>query len=130
MITMGAPGTGKSQALLAFLWFAFQHGASDLIAICSYTWRAATNISTPTHTGVSTCRLFGISPINNTYATTPDLQLTFRKLRFLLVDEFSFLSCPHFLAMSESAAAALKVEAVSEAVGRARARVQAGSGAT
>ena len=46
-ILTGKPGTGKSQVILALLWFAYQHRCSHMIAIVSYTWRAALHVSPP-----------------------------------------------------------------------------------
>jgi hypothetical protein len=45
-LVIGGPGSGKSRAAEAFLWFAFQHGRSSEVAVLAYTWRAAMNIAT------------------------------------------------------------------------------------
>jgi hypothetical protein len=45
-LVIGGPGSGKSRAAEAFLWFAFQHGRSSEVAVLAYTWRAALNIAT------------------------------------------------------------------------------------
>eukprot|EP00198_Chlamydomonas_reinhardtii_P012864 XP_001702201.1 sensory protein [Chlamydomonas reinhardtii] len=40
-VLTGKAGSGKSRVLQALLWFAYQHRCESLIALVSYTWRAA-----------------------------------------------------------------------------------------
>jgi hypothetical protein len=44
----------------AVLWFAYQHGISHYIGVCSYQWKAALLVRTPYTPAVSSCRFFGI----------------------------------------------------------------------
>lgn len=67
MVLTGEPGTGKSQVLKAFEWFALQWDASHMLLVASFTWRAALMVSTSKHPASSTCSAFGINPIRNTW---------------------------------------------------------------
>lgn len=53
--------SGKSKIISAVLWHLFQHKASHLVAITSYTWKAAQLISTCANAGYSSMTTFGIS---------------------------------------------------------------------
>lgn len=53
-------GSGKSKIIGAVLWHLFQHRASHLVAITSYTWKAAQLISTCANAGYSSMTTFGI----------------------------------------------------------------------
>ena len=44
-VLTGKAGSGKSRVLQALLWFAYQHRCESLIALVSYTWRAALHVS-------------------------------------------------------------------------------------
>jgi hypothetical protein len=44
MKQIGPPGTGKSAAVIAIVWFAHQHGVARWIAVTAYTHRAAINL--------------------------------------------------------------------------------------
>lgn len=61
-------GSGKSSIIAAVLWHLFQHRSSDLVAITSYTWKAAQLISTPANPGYSSMTTFGI-PMKRTAAS-------------------------------------------------------------
>ncbi|GAX85827.1 hypothetical protein CEUSTIGMA_g13242.t1 [Chlamydomonas eustigma] len=57
---LGHAGTGKSEIIKAYLWHAFQHGLiSDLIAVTSYTWKAALLIGTDHNPGYTSCTFYG-----------------------------------------------------------------------
>lgn len=94
----GGPGCGKSQLLTAFEWFAFQHDKLHWIGKCSYTWRAASNISTPDNVAISTSRFFRINSRggHKPYPDQADTITRFRDVRFILCDEFSFTDIKHF----------------------------------
>ncbi|PNW69647.1 hypothetical protein CHLRE_29g757797v5, partial [Chlamydomonas reinhardtii] len=57
-VLTGKAGSGKSRVLQALLWFAYQHRCESLIALVSYTWRAALHDSTPGVLGTSTTSFF------------------------------------------------------------------------
>ena len=61
LLIMGLAGTGKSEIINAFLWFAFQHSSSHLIAVSAYTWKAANLISTEHNPASSCASMYGIS---------------------------------------------------------------------
>ncbi|PNW87571.1 hypothetical protein CHLRE_02g140961v5 [Chlamydomonas reinhardtii] len=48
-VLTGKAGSGKSRVLQALLWFAYQHRCESLIALVSYTWRAALHLPQPRH---------------------------------------------------------------------------------
>jgi len=104
MVVTGEPGTGKSRILLAFLWYAYQHGASDYVAILAYTWRAALQISTPTHNAVTTCRFFGLNQDSSILEQRRQLvqDNLADPLRFIAIDELSFLDARHFAMLDVS----------------------------
>jgi hypothetical protein len=105
MTLCGMPGAGKSRVILAFLWHAFQHDASDMIAIVSYTWRAVLHIVTPTHNGQSTSTFFKINSVNrdDLYPQARNAAKREANLRpplnFILEDEFSLAGMRHFTAI-------------------------------
>ena len=84
------------QILHALLWFAFQNQCSNLVAVVSYTWRAALHVSTPTHVGVSTSNFYGISPNLKAGESGSDeakarVQNNLRDVRLIFHDEYSFI---------------------------------------
>jgi hypothetical protein len=54
MAILGKAGTGKSEVFRAFLWLAYQHDLHRMIAVTSYTWKAAVLVSSPHNRGNST----------------------------------------------------------------------------
>jgi len=110
MLVSGEPGSGKSRIILAFLWYAYQMGASNMIAVMAYTWRAALHITSPTHADVSTCNFFGLltssgsigQPLRSRVETNLE-----EPLWSLLIDEISFFSGGHLLTCETSAAQAM-----------------------
>jgi hypothetical protein len=58
--SVGVAGSGKSKIIGAVLWHLYQHRASHLVAITSFTWKAAQLISTPANAGFSSMTTFGI----------------------------------------------------------------------
>lgn len=44
MLVQGEAGEGKSRMILAFLWYALQHGGNELVSVSAYTWRAALQV--------------------------------------------------------------------------------------
>lgn len=113
-IITGDAGCGKSRILSALLWYAFQLDASDSLAIVSYTWRAALNVSTEHNPGNSTTSFFGINSYEKDNVRTSNdtllkVQSNLRPpLRMVCMDEFSFTSAPHYYACHRSANATLK----------------------
>lgn len=93
----GEAGTGKSQLLLACIWYAFQHDKLPYLAVASYTWRAALNISTPICPATSTTYLFGTgsSVSKRSQKAHDDVATRLRQVRIVFIDEFSFLSLEH-----------------------------------
>ena len=94
----GGPGMGKTQALSAFEWFAFQHDKLHWVGKCAYTWRAASNISKVDNVAISTSRFFRINTMagNKLQADQTATIERIRDVRFVLVDEFSFIDLRHF----------------------------------
>jgi len=94
-------GTGKSEILKAFLWYAFQHKMTSLIAVSAYTWKAATLVGSSANPGMSTTQLFGTTTTYNRRSGnggSKKSQANFNsEIRFLLVDEISFCSKIHFM---------------------------------
>lgn len=111
----GEPGTGKTQSLHTFLWYVFQHGLSDKVKVTAYTWRAAQQASTPSHQGVSTCRLFGVNPMRGSAAEltgsalkiSTQVQNNLCDAWFVFMDEISLCSLEHLSVISQSATDAL-----------------------
>ena len=108
MLLLGEPGTGKSRVIRALLWYSFLMGGPDLVRTTSYTWRACQQINTPSHTAVSSCRLFGLG-LNQKKASnrTDDVRAALRPPTALIInDESSFTSQAHLAAISACASAA------------------------
>ncbi|KAI8468548.1 MAG: hypothetical protein J3K34DRAFT_369546, partial [Monoraphidium minutum] len=59
-LVTGGPGTGKSRVLTAFLWYAFQLRAHDMVRVAAFTWRAADGVTTPSNPAILTYRLFAL----------------------------------------------------------------------
>ncbi|GLC70456.1 hypothetical protein PLESTF_000980000 [Pleodorina starrii] len=96
-ILTGKAGTGKSRVFHAILWHAFQHGFHHLVAVVSYTWRAALHDTTPANIGVSTTtffRVYGTKPPSDTACMQVAARLN--GVRLILLDEFSCCSPPHW----------------------------------
>jgi hypothetical protein len=55
-------GAGKSRIIGAVLWFLFQHDASNLVIITSYTWKAADLLATPYNAAYSSSKIAGVNP--------------------------------------------------------------------
>jgi hypothetical protein len=107
VVLSGQPGSGKSQVLHALLWFAYQHDCSSLIAVVSYTWRAALHVTTATHTGLSTSNFYGVCC---KYPSGPQKPAQYGKVqeylrgkRLIFHDEYSFIDQAHLAACSQSA---------------------------
>ncbi|KXZ42275.1 hypothetical protein GPECTOR_170g190 [Gonium pectorale] len=96
-ILTGKPGTGKSQVLLALLWFAFQHRCHHMIAVVSYMWRAALHDTTPGNQGQSTTTFFATSATSHSQprGRLDRLQCNLNGIRLILLDEFSTCSLEH-----------------------------------
>jgi hypothetical protein len=105
LTVFGGPGSGKSEILAAFLWHAYQHGCSDMVAVVSYTWKAALLVGTTSNPGCSTTTFFG-TPTANRRATQhgplkPGNTKRCREhlhqdVRFVVWDEHSFTDLVHF----------------------------------
>ncbi|GLC77595.1 hypothetical protein PLESTF_001961100 [Pleodorina starrii] len=96
-ILTGKAGTGKSRVFHAILWHAFQHGFHHMVAVVSYTWRAALHDTTPVNIGVSTTTFFrvhGSKPPSDTARMQVAARLN--GVRLILLDEFSCCSPPHW----------------------------------
>ncbi|GLC43695.1 hypothetical protein PLESTM_001505500 [Pleodorina starrii] len=93
-ILTGKPGTGKSQVVLALLWFAFQHRCTDLVAVVSYTWRAALHDTTPGNIGITTTTFFATAG-RFTSAARTRLERNLSGVRLIVMDEFSTCSLAH-----------------------------------
>jgi hypothetical protein len=106
MVLTGEPGTGKSQVLKAFQWFALQHDASDLLLTAAFTWRAALLVSTHHHPARSTCSAFAVNSITNKVG---DCSLTIAGKRFVCLEEYSFINCRHLSHISMATRTALQV---------------------
>jgi hypothetical protein len=93
----GHAGTGKSQIIKAVLWHLFQHEASHLVMVTSYSWKAAQLIATPANPGYSSHTMFGIArdssrPIGSTKASAD----TFHSGVVMIInDEISFTPSCH-----------------------------------
>jgi hypothetical protein len=99
MVLTGEPGTGKSQVLKAFQWFALQHDASHLILVAAYQWRAALQVATAKHPARSTCKAFAINPYDGTFT---DCSQLLEGVRFVFLDEYSFINSGHLHLISMS----------------------------
>ena len=99
MVLTGEPGTGKSQVLKAFQWFALQYDASSMILVASYTWRAALMVATAKHPALSTCHAFDINPVRHTIG---DCSAKLVGVRFVFLDEYSFIDSWHMYDISEA----------------------------
>lgn len=93
-------GTGKSEVNKAFLWFAFQYGASDMISVTSYTWKAAQLLGTTINPGTSTTTLLktpthGRKDNESSHVSEQSIVLFDRKKKIILDDEASFNSLHH-----------------------------------
>lgn len=107
MLTTGKPGTGKSQIIKAFLWYAFQHGQSHRIGITSFMWRAALHLSTSANPGLSTSRALGVNAMKGDTISPGQnvrerVQAYLSKKWFLFIDEFSFMSLRHLGRLQEA----------------------------
>jgi archaellum biogenesis ATPase FlaH len=111
MKQIGPPGTGKSAAVIAIVWFAHQHGVARRIAVTAYTHRAVINLMGdigPTTTDM----VFGTSselfkprwgndtPMRGTRAKL-DLHETWKDTRLLIVDELFTMTGKHFAAIKQ-----------------------------
>ncbi|GLC39980.1 hypothetical protein PLESTF_001816800 [Pleodorina starrii] len=97
-------GAGKSHCIMALEWFAFQHSLSEMLAISSYTWRGALQITTPSNTGMSTTTLFGLGDRKRRGELTGEqkrkLQNRLCGVRLLIIDEAYFIGLPHLAGIS------------------------------
>jgi hypothetical protein len=111
MIQIGPPGTGKSAADIAIVWFAYQHGVARWIAITAYTHPAVINLMGDI--GQTTADMvFGTSsdlfklrwgndtPMRGTRAKL-DLHETWKDIRLLIVDEVFTMTGKHFAAIEQ-----------------------------
>ncbi len=105
-ILTGDAGCGKSRVVIAFLWFAFQHRASKLIAVAAYMWKAAMNVTTPSSTAVSTTTLFALGNATSfrgnkrgdglSQASFAAAAEHLHGRRFIIIDEYGVLGLLHF----------------------------------
>jgi hypothetical protein len=83
----------------ALLWHAFQHGESAMFMVGAYTWKAAALIGTPINPGYSTCHLCGIAiKMRGVRPGTHSrcAELISKDVRFIIIDEISFMYKTHF----------------------------------
>eukprot|EP00883_Tetradesmus_obliquus_P015806 jgi/Sobl393_1/8963/SZX79373.1 len=116
MLLLGDPGTGKSQVIKAFEWYAFQKGASDRVAVTSYTWRAALHVSNDVFPASSTSTYYGINSMHgNKLQKSPAIQQRRRdqltEVWLALNDEVSFVDQSHFNAIDKAYHTALPFNA-------------------
>jgi hypothetical protein len=113
MILTGEPGVGKSQAVKALEWWAYQHECSHAILVVSYTWRAALHVASQEHPPMSSSTAFGINARqNNAVSTSPTTikrvqHLLQPPLALVIFDEYTFISCSHWHAINKSSNTAL-----------------------
>ena len=93
----GHAGSGKSQIIKAVLWYLYQHDASHLVLVTSYSWKAAQLIATPANPGYSSHTTFGIprdngKPNGNTKASIDTFH---RGVVMIINDEISFTPSSH-----------------------------------
>jgi len=105
MVTTGEPGTGKSQALLAFEWYTYKLDRHRRVLVGAYTWRAALNVSNDVFPPWSTCKAFAIGR-----GGAPALRLPrdspLYGVSVFCNDEYSFSNARHMWTMSGQAAKA------------------------
>ena len=85
-------GAGKSKIITSILWYLFQHNASNLVIITSYTWKAADLVATPYNAAYSSCKVAGVNPKrpSQTPGNTADsVALMNGKFVMILDDEIS-----------------------------------------
>eukprot|EP00198_Chlamydomonas_reinhardtii_P001835 XP_001691171.1 predicted protein [Chlamydomonas reinhardtii] len=94
-VLTGKAGSGKSRVLQALLWFAYQHRCESLIALVSYTWRAALHDSTPGVLGTSTTSFFATA---GTFGPPhrDRVERNLNGVRFIFLDEFSTCGLSHW----------------------------------
>ncbi|GLC69574.1 hypothetical protein PLESTF_000850300 [Pleodorina starrii] len=83
-----AGGHRQEPVFHAILWHAFQHGFHHLVAVVSYTWRAALHDTTPANIGVSTTTFFrvhGTKPPSDTARMQVAARLN--GVRLIILDE-------------------------------------------
>lgn len=119
LTVQGQPGTGKSQSLHAFVWYAFQVNLASHIATVAYTGKAAINVSTPPVPAATTTAFLKINTrLGNKPRTDPTSHKFLREVLdgvyFLLVDEYSFISQQHLAAMSQQVSTAVRLLAEGE----------------
>lgn len=126
MIITGMPGAGKSQLLKAFIWHAFQHHREHQLLVCSYTWRAALNVSYPPCPAMSTTKLFGLNPFDpnappgkkQTDSKVRYMQDRLDAARFLIIDELSLLGQRHLSSGSTSITANMSIKRESKGLSK------------
>eukprot|EP00798_Chlamydomonas_sp_ICE-L_P015025 gene15025-21096_t len=101
---LGQAGTGKSEILKAFPWYAFQHKLTSLIIVSAYTWKAGTLVGSSSNPGVTTTRAFGTKTTYTRFKQNGDTirarDIFDSRKCFLLVDEISFISSEHITSSS------------------------------
>ena len=92
-------GSGKSKVFVAVLWYLFQHDATHLVVVTSYTWKAAQLVGNAFGLGYSSSTLFGVDGFSQTKKipgeTAASRPLLHRGVRMILNDEISFTSQDH-----------------------------------
>jgi hypothetical protein len=100
-----AVGSGKSKVLNAVLWYLFQHDATHLALVTSYTWKAATLVGSRYNPGYSSCTTFGINPrkagCNEAGVSVTSQAIFIGSVRVLIMDEVGFTPQEH-MAVSHS----------------------------
>jgi hypothetical protein len=98
MALLGGAGTGKSEVNQALLWYAFQHRACNALTVMAYTWKAALLLGNPYNPGYSTSTACGIPCVGQraTLGTSEKaMAIMHPEVRFVLIDEISFVSQKH-----------------------------------
>ena len=91
----GDPGTGKSQVIIGFLWYAFQCRCSKKVAALSFTWRSCDEISNAEFQAMSTSTFLCINSVTgNTLrsdrVSLQRLQSNLCGKKLIIIDEESF----------------------------------------
>jgi hypothetical protein len=84
------------------LWYLFQHNATRIALVMSYTWKAAQLVGSPGNPGYTSCTTLGLNPFKNSTkvgATDACKALVTVDTRLLINDEVS-LTPQHHLHVS------------------------------
>ena len=88
--------------IAAVLWYLFQHEATNLVAVTSYTWKAAQLVGSSHNPGYSSSTTFGINPFSKGAGrgghlgnTAAAMALIHKDVVMILNDEISFTPQAH-----------------------------------